>query len=693
MHDPDSLRGMRRLTSTAGRTSRNCAPSSSRTTWATCPRYTFLAGEKRRWLGLTASEQIFATLAEHGRLTAPTLALLTTIPLRRARTGLASLLEEQLILHHAAEDDAPTFYSVSWRNAYSLARHSNVVALVTDRHGESAGQVVKNILQLGQARVGDLADAYNLSPTSKRDSGVDTAANHVMEGGMTNGTSKSHAARPSVNQHVTTANELHSILRTLLRAGVLAKASPRSTMPVSDLQEQLEETVISEQFPDRKVTGPKKSQLFSLAVHDLKRRWREEDAFSEHDGYGSKGSLKRPVHHVTGPNKRVKVNGNLTNGHATNVDEEPVSKLSDDLIVSVDFTRCTLGLRSQRLQQLAKRLLGGGTGAVYDAVLRCIEPKIRAVRTERDNIDPGDDPDPDRHLPSCTVTEIADMLDPAVDLGSSIKGVGNSKPLANGTSKKGKKHVDSEFADIGIKQELSDSDDEPTTNGLSSYRAHAKRAKMVEAHLMLLEEHPKAFCKRARPGSNSQEWRVNFDFLTDGLVQADLDSTILARFGKKALRIIRLLRERGKLEEKQVGSLAMMRIRDVRMTLTELQFAGLVDAQELPKDNQRQPSRTTYLWFFEPPRVQSLVLQQTYKAMSRTLQRVKVERQGFRAVIEKAERTDVKGYEETKLEQGDKALLRQWREMEERMLAQVARMDEVVGVLRDCGGRDVGLDT
>ncbi|KAK3644204.1 RNA polymerase III subunit C82 [Elasticomyces elasticus] len=624
--------------------------------------------------------QIFTTLSEHGRCTATTLAGHANIPLRRARTGLATLIEEQLVLHHTAEEDAPTFYTVSWRNAYNLARHANVIALVTERYGEAAGQVIKNILQLGHARVGDLADAYDLAPASQRDSGIDM---DQATGGMMNGT-----AKPS-NQHVTSTAEFHGILRNLLRDGILAKVGARSFMPVSDLQEQLQEAVIVDQFPDRKVTGPKKAREFGAAVNELKRRWQIDDTFSEAVDVGSRGAIKRPGDHFA-PNKRAKLNGGFANGHA--IDESSAPKLSLDLIVRVDFTRCALGLRSRRLHQLARRVLGNATGAVYGALLKCVERKVRIIRSE-----PAEDPDADKILPSANLNEIAESLDREVDLGSSIKGVGGNKHLKpNGTGMKGKKNqvVDDEFAEIGIKEELSESeDDEPTTNGLSSYRSHAKRVKMIEAHLMLLEEHPKGFCKRARAGSTSTDWGIDFDDLMDGLIEAELDDTITAKFGKKSLRVVRMLRERGRLEEKQVASFAMMRVKDVRSVLTELQSEGLADAQELPKDNQRQPSRTTYLWYFDTQRAQSLILQQTYKAMARTLQRIPVERDRFRTIIEKAERTDVKDHEQEKLGQGERAYLREWREVEERLLTQVARMDEVVVILRDCSAKDVSLDT
>ncbi|KAI6869617.1 hypothetical protein KC338_g2468 [Hortaea werneckii] len=623
------------------------------------------------------SAQIFATLAEHGRLPIPTLAHHSGIPSRRVRTGLANLLEAQLVLHFAAEEDAPTFYSVNWRNAYNLARHTNIVELVNERFGERAGHLVGNILQLGHAKVGDLAEAYELAPGSKRDNGIDGTTNHAADTGMVNGAAKTNAANAS---QMTSANEFHGTLRALLRSGILVKVGMRAFMPSSDLQEQIEEMVIVDQFPDRKVTGPKKQAEFKQAVHILKRKWRDDDTYSDlHDG-GAKGAVKRPGEHFQPSNKRIKLNG-VPNGLDAANGEQEVQKLSNDLVVRVDFTRCVLSLRSRRLQQYAKRFMGGVSAEVYGALLQVLEGKSRSVR---DELAPEDDEDEEEKLPVANISEVAEVLDPTIDLGATIKGLASSNGVPNGVGK----HKTE--ADDGIKRE--DSDDEEKPNGFTSYRDRAKRMSLIEAHLSLLEEHGKSFCQRAR-AHNSNEWRVNFPALTSMLIEAELDNTVRDRFGQIALRIVRMLRDRGKLDEKLVASNVMMRVKDVRAILTQLQFHGILEAQELPKDNGRQPSRTLYLWFFDPKRVQSLVLQQSYKAMSRTLQRIPVERERYRTIIEKAERTDIKGHEQEKLEAIEKQMLREWREIEERLLAQVGRVDEIVALLRDFSGKDTSLVT
>jgi DNA-directed RNA polymerase III subunit RPC3 len=349
-------------------------------------------------------------------------------------------------------------------------------------------------------------------------------------------------------------------------------------------------------------------------------------------------------------------------------------------------------MRSRRLEQLAKRALGGVTASVYGALLRTLESKTKDPRDEPKY---DDEDEYEKSLPASTLNEIAEVLDPTIDLASSIKGLAPSKRTPNGVGKKRKNGAieEDDFSELGIKGEHhSDSEDESAANGLDSYRDRAKRIQHIEAHLALLEEHPKQFCKRALTHGSSNEWRVNFAALVNTLITSEVDNVISARHGKIALRLVRLLRDRGRVDEKTVQAQSLMRSKDIRAVLTELQFQGFVDPQELPKDNQRQPSKTLYLWFFDSKRVQSLLTQQTYKAMSRTLQRIDVERARYRSIIEKAERSDIKGNEEKKLDQNEKQVLRKWREVEERLLSQVARMDEFVALLRDFSGNDTSLN-
>ncbi|KAK3719733.1 RNA polymerase III subunit C82 [Vermiconidia calcicola] len=639
--------------------------------------------------------KIFTILADHGRLHLPALHQLTRIPLRRLKNAVALLLQHHILYYHASYDEEPTYFQVNWDAAYAIIRTRKIAKLIADREGEAAGRLVSNILQLGHASVGDLLDEYGLTPDSKRDSGIDVVDHHMSEEGLVNGIAKDGKLE-AVDSEVTTTSEFHSLMRKLLEKGFLVKVGQRTYTAYADLTEQVKDIVIAEYFPTGKVTGPKKAPEFKARVNEQKRKWEEEDAYSSSKDDAARGTFKKSH------NKRVKLNGDLPNGlhhdcAVHDVDAEYSGpKLPNDMVVRVNVTKCLLILRSQRLERMVERFLGPATAAVYSALLRSIENEGAAkIKTERDKAR-GDDDD-DEILPTASDARVLENLDPSVDLASTLKVPASMHKLPNGTgSHRGKSHglsSDPNEAELGIKREhQSDGEDEPPQDKKSAvFRDHNKRLDLIAMHLQALSEHPKGFCVRY---IHEKTTCVDLDALANTLVNTELDIMIHARFGKVATRVVRMLREKGKLEEKQIASMSLMRIKDVRTILTELQFHGMVDVQELPKDSSRQPSRTVYLWFFDEGPVVKRFLQQTYQGMSRTLQRVRIEREGkFRAVIEKAERTDVKGREQELLSWQEKELLREWREVEEQLLVQVARMDDVVAVLRDFSGRDTSLNT
>lgn len=221
-----------------------------------------------------------------------------------------------------------------------------------------------------------------------------------------------------------------------------------------------------------------------------------------------------------------------------------------------------------------------------------------------------------------------------------------------------------------------DDDDDPISDRESSMSS-------IKQHLHLLAEDEHEFVRLTDKDNGLVEWSVDFSALSRQLRQYELERTITARFGTLATRMVRIFLDKGKLDEKQISNLALIHQKQMRAALTVMHEAGHLELQEVPRDNNRQPSRTMFLWYFDPERCRHLVLEQTYKAMARCLQRVKVERLAIQTLIDKAERTDVVGKEDQYLSVDERVVLSRWREKEERILGEVGRLDELVGVLRD----------
>lgn len=121
----------------------------------------------------------------------------------------------------------------------------------------------------------------------------------------------------------------------------------------------------------------------------------------------------------------------------------------------------------------------------------------------------------------------------------------------------------------------------------------------------------------------------------------------------------------------------------MRAVLTAMNRAGFLELQEVPKGNDRQPSKTIFLWFFDVERCRRRVLDETYKTMTRVLQRIGVERERVKDTVDKSERVDVQGHEEEMMTEAEKKALEEWRAKEEQLLGELGKLDDLVAVLRD----------
>lgn len=175
-------------------------------------------------------------------------------------------------------------------------------------------------------------------------------------------------------------------------------------------------------------------------------------------------------------------------------------------------------------------------------------------------------------------------------------------------------------------------------------------------------------------------WRVDLDSLEDQSRNEEIMQMVKQRFGLTSLRIIRILMSRGKVDEKTLQEIGLLNAKDLRRCLAQLHAHGFIDLQEVPREPQRQPARTIYLWFYDAERVKMRMMENLYKSMCRLLQRLKVERQKVSSTVQKAERSDVKGKEHEILSSDEIAVLKRWRRKELWYLSELERLGSSVDV-------------
>ncbi|KAF1353314.1 RNA polymerase III subunit RPC82-domain-containing protein [Delphinella strobiligena] len=606
--------------------------------------------------------QVFKTLSDWGRLNLSSLIQQCQLSPKHVRHGLAVLIQYHLV-HHcpASENDDQAFYDVDWNGAYNIMRAGKIIQIVEERFGEGAGQAVSNLLQFGHARVGDLEDAYKFD--SKTSGAVNSIAEHI------NGEDEVNGVHRPQDKKITSKAQLHSTLYQLLKSGFIVRVNRQTYLTPADARNEAETVVKREQFPDGKVSGPKASAAFNQAVNTLKRKWRDE---ADDNNSGVKRTAATNGH---GPSaKRQRTNNGTANGVGKYGDEEDdIITLERDMVIKVNYEKCNVALRSQALERLAARSIGEVTSKVYGALLQLLERKM--PRCYDDVEEYVDEQDEEAAQPASTTLDIADLLPPSIDLTTTIA---KDDDVLHGD----------EIYDIDDPIAPPVKREHATTNGYghdasaSSFADRNKRLTQIEQHMALLAEHPRNFVSKISTRGKG-EWRVNFPALSRWMQRNEIESVISARFGSIATRIVRMLNAKGKLDEKQVANFTLMRQKDIRSILAEMHEAGFLEAQEVPKDNSRQPSRTLFLWFFDPERCRQLLLSTTYKAQARLIQRMQFEKDEVLPVVQKAERLDVVGHEEEFLTSSDKATLRRWREFEEKLLTQMARQDDLVALMRD----------
>lgn len=408
----------------------------------------------------------------------------------------------------------------------------------------------------------------------------------------------------------------------------------------------------------------------------------------------------------------------------------PLPLAQPNVVVRVNHERCLVELRNQRLADFAADNLGEATGQVYRTLLDLLTVKLARCRadplTGEQNYDPN---------ATVTTVEIFEHLSDDVNVSGGIGKPPKEMIDAESAEKirSGPYSYDSDSdedsdedekpgptarpaaprgrmaravsaaaaaaaAGAGRNVKLNDDDDDgdgdgdddDATNGHRQTKVKFEdentpkesRIEQMRNHLLLLAESKHRFVRHSGNHGRGQ-WTVDFDLLMDRLRESELDAYIEQSHGRHGLRLTRILREQGKLDEKMLPSAALMKKSDVQGKMLAMQMAGLVDVQEVPKDNSRLANRTMFFWFFDGERTQAQLLDDVYKGMLRCLQTLDVERHKERNILTFVERKDVKGKEQEVMTTEHYNKYNQHLEGQQRLLGQVLRLDDMVAVFRD----------
>ncbi|KAJ4289611.1 RNA polymerase III subunit C82 [Kalmusia sp. IMI 367209] len=622
--------------------------------------------------------RVFSVLARFGRQRRAEITKASYLNSNQIGLGLVILTQQHLVFHSPA-DEPTVFYDIDWQQSYGLVRHGKIAHFVEERFDKKTANVVSNLLTLGHTSIEDLRHAY-FPPSGGDDEGVNGSetkrARLNLNGtkingntGLVNGenTSNGDSEVTKVNGSVhndlaalddgsvASPEELYGIVQALMEHGWVMQAAEPQYLSPEDMHNIARQEALNTLFGGAAPTGTKDKDKLAVAIMENKRRTR--DNWLELPQLSTKKRKADDSDHG-GSNKRMRLNG--TGQHANAASPE------DDLVIRVNPEKAAVAMRNQYLVHLVEQRIGYTTARVYEILLRSLEKDI--PRCFEDYPDP---PPPN--------IEDAPQWEP------NLAHVVNTKDIANRAKML---HLDvceglDPNAIVRITKKATVGKDNVLTQSVDpSTLSFHERLEIVEAHLSLLVDHPFHFVTWHARG----QYRVDFDLIAKNLIQQEIENTVLARKSNVAMKLIRTLKKKGKLDERQVCNTMMMSANDIRGIVNDLTIQGFVQTQEVPKVDRREAKLSLHLIWYDVQRAREKLLHDTYKGQVRILQRIAFEREKIQSLLSKAERSDVAGNESKYLKQSELDELKKWKEVQEKLLLQLDREDDLVATLRDyCG--------
>lgn len=643
--------------------------------------------------------RIFSILLTRGRSTVQQLVQYTSLTPRQLRHGLAVLIQHNLLYYSVGS--VPTTYEANAPAAYNLIRAGRVLELVGSMHGEAARDAIQSLMVLGNTKVGDLRDAYaarierRQAPVRPTDgskmNGNGDPFDSDHEGDLVDSTTTDSSPVESVDQ-------LNSILCRLVEDELLVVVGAKMFQSFDDIYRDVQAEVQKKEFAGG-IKGTKDKERYQNLVAQRLSEIRDE---------GKK--LKRKLEAQPIAAKRRKVgNGDVANGGHDIYSAPP---LDPDAVLRINHEKCLVELRNRRLAEAVADDIGETTSQIYAVLLSLLTAKLPRCR-DHPIIDANKDEDDSDNTRYVTTDEVFDQLSPSLDVGSGIGRVDASEVDPQGVERIRRRHPrpkepyidndddddddddggDQNGHDTAIEYDeelerhaLKQQSETPAQNGVKESKVKFKDTKTSENRLSLMRQHLLLLCESSqgflRHCGNGQ-WTVDFRPLVRKIQESELDTVIERKIGRHSLRLIRILRKRGKADEKSLPMQAMMAKGTVHKIMLEMQMHGFVDVQEVPKDNTRNAKSTIFLWFCDTDLSLSQLLDNTYKTMLRCLQVREVHRQNAREVLRFVGRADVKGREKEALEKKYFDRYDRYRNIEDKILGHVMRLDDLVGVLND----------
>jgi DNA-directed RNA polymerase III subunit RPC3 len=154
------------------------------------------------------------------------------------------------------------------------------------------------------------------------------------------------------------------------------------------------------------------------------------------------------------------------------------------------------------------------------------------------------------------------------------------------------------------------------------YPAAPPKAKVPRVLRSIAAADPGLVDSVSSDGPQGPLYSLHLDQALDRARNLQLQAVVSGRFGIHALRVWNMLLLEGQLEQKQVADRAMVKREEARKLLYAMLKAGYLTLQEVPKTNERTPSKTLYTWRASNQQATAQLATELYRAAGNLRSRI-----------------------------------------------------------------------
>ncbi|KAL3118131.1 hypothetical protein niasHT_001905 [Heterodera trifolii] len=162
----------------------------------------------------------------------------------------------------------------------------------------------------------------------------------------------------------------------------------------------------------------------------------------------------------------------------------------------------------------------------------------------------------------------------------------------------------------------------------------------IDARLEVLGKDSNSIVRRVGE-SGGGLYIINYEKGIEFLCNEHIESAIRERIGDKAVRIYRLLRAKGFLEEEQVEKEAMLSAKETKEMCCALMDHSFITVRQLARTNDFAPARTFFLYTVSMVQVLNAMISFCTQALNNVIRRRMLEREKHEALLDRQLKMEV----------------------------------------------------